>query len=125
MVLCTLFIHINIIHVPFRQKIHQIWTEYYSEHNVCDRLSWGLNRGRTSDCPSHEPLRYYCIGGGGGDWWLQWLVGFNIQSIHAFTIHILFRYIFYKVSELHFYADALISNSTNYYLIYQQYARRI
>ena len=32
MVLCTLFIHINII--PFRQKIHLIWTEYYSEHNV-------------------------------------------------------------------------------------------
>ena len=32
MVLCTLFIHINII--PTRQKIHLIWTEYYSEHNV-------------------------------------------------------------------------------------------
>ena len=32
MVLCTLFIHINII--PTRQKIHLIWTEYYSEHNA-------------------------------------------------------------------------------------------
>ena len=32
MVLCTLFIHINII--PTRQKIHLIWTEYYSKHNV-------------------------------------------------------------------------------------------
>ena len=32
MVLCTLFIHINII--PTRQKIHLIWTEYYSEQNV-------------------------------------------------------------------------------------------
>ena len=32
MVLCTLFIHINII--PTRQEIHLILTEYYSEHNV-------------------------------------------------------------------------------------------
>ena len=32
MVLCTLFIDINII--PTRQKIHLIWTEHYSEHNV-------------------------------------------------------------------------------------------
>ena len=31
-VLLTLFMHITII--PTRQKIHLIWTEYYSEHNV-------------------------------------------------------------------------------------------
>ena len=32
MMLCTLFIHINII--PTQQKIHLIWTGYYSEHDV-------------------------------------------------------------------------------------------
>ena len=30
--LCTWFIHINIIQIP--QKIHLIWTEHYSKHNA-------------------------------------------------------------------------------------------
>ena len=34
-------------------KIHLIWTEYYSEHNVyVFALAWGLNPNRMSESPS-------------------------------------------------------------------------
>ena len=66
MVLCTLFIHINII--PTRQKIHLIWTEYYSEHNVYVASMCSLVVS-ILDSPAVDPRSN--PGSGSALWWVK------------------------------------------------------